>query len=250
MRDSHDPIECNERFVSDCLTFPFTCATTPCPEAVQQPIYCVSISLTPEDLGEFEDLAVELKNTYKDCGYSLMSHEEIGELPRKAMARYRSAVNKLEKRSARRCVDGENPVDVLERYVKYADGIRAARRSPSSVGDPASGISKSVDDIEDVSKRPGAETKKQRRSKDARRGIIEEALDYKKEHPSMTNNQITDEFELERGALSKPKVQKLIEQRLLQEQQQREKEDRRQKRTVSQDVGNDLRYEHFDRARQ
>ena len=251
MRVSFDTIECTEDNESDCGSFPFKCTTYPCLDADQQPRRCISIgSLTPKELIAFKNVADELKNSNNDYGYSLQTHEEISKIPLEEMAKCYLTASQLKVMSVPRRSKDEVHIGVLKRCIGYADGIRAARRSPSSVGDPASGISKSVDDIKVASKRPGAKTKKQRRSKDARRGIIEEALDYKKEHPSMTNDQITDEFGLERGALSKPKVQKLIEQRLLQEQQQREKEDRRQNRTVSQDIGNDLRYEHFDQSRQ
>ena len=76
--------------------------------------------------------------------------------------------------------------------------------------------------------------RRKRRSKEARRGVLELAIEHKEQHPSMTNDQITDMFGLERGALSKSDAVQLIEQRLL--------DNAKRNRSVDKDIGDDLRY--------
>ena len=168
-RDLHVPIECDEDSESVCWSFPFKCATDPCPDAVRELLYCVSVGLlTPEELEAFRDLAVELKNTNDDYGYLLQSREKIGVVPLVARAKYGSAVKKLEKISARNFSTTENPIAVLERYEEYADGIRAARKSPpSSVVDPIFNVLKSANLIQ-VTQPPERKPKPQKTRKPRR----------------------------------------------------------------------------------
>lgn len=143
VRDSHAPVECHADSMSDCLVFPFTCATSHCLEADKIPKYCVYIGLlTLQELKRFENRAVELKNTYDDCGYFVQLREELCEASFEAMERYNIAVKNLEPRSGRRNSKYENPINVLERYEGYAASIRTAWKSPpSSVADPVFGVS-------------------------------------------------------------------------------------------------------------
>jgi len=101
--------------------------------------------LTSEELEAFVAVAVELKDKKYKYGYLLQSKENIGKVPLEAIARYSSAVKKLEKRSAPHLSKDENSINVLKRYEEYADSIRAVRESSQpSVVKPLSNVSKSV----------------------------------------------------------------------------------------------------------
>ena len=89
---------------------------------------------------------------------------------------------------------------------------------------------------------PEGKAKKKRRSKAARRGVLEEAIDYQEEHPSMTDDEIVKMFGLERGALSKKHAIYLKEKRERERQQQRD-------RLVSRKVGEDLLHHNLGMSR-